>query len=217
MNYKITSSIKIKDLTLPNGTLLAVYGLGLEGEEGQVEVLQKPETPAPVVGSMIEGTITTSQYGKRIKKERIGGFSGGKNDPRTQEQIIRQNALGNAVAYNVAKSVLMSKMGKQGLKKALKYLTGKQIVQTATFFAQYSSGIITVVNMGDGLIKIEKTQEIKPIAETNQSVKEELPEIQVNKDTAEAVPPSDDETGYPYGNEPPKKEQEEVDASSIPF
>lgn len=204
MNYKIKNAIKTKDLTTQNGTF-AVYSMELEGVEGAVEMLQKPETPAPKVGDDLMGTIEDTQWGKRFKKERMGGgFSGNRNDPRTQEQIIRQNALTNAVNFVSNKAKLMAKDRGKG-NEVVKYMSGKQIIQVATLFAQYSNGLITVVNMGDGEIKIERNKEIKPIAETSNGVKETPEE-----------PKPDDLASMPEADAM-KEPQEEINIEDIPF
>lgn len=111
------------------------------GNEVTAEVNQKPDSPVPT--GEINGTIETTQYGNKFKKEQTGGTFGGgapRNDPATRLEIIRQNSLTNAVAYCTAKANLMPQ------KEALKFLTGKEIIQVATYFAKYSQGLVTVVN-----------------------------------------------------------------------
>jgi hypothetical protein len=67
----------------------------------------------------------------------------GRNDPEIQKAIIRQNSLTNAVNYVLGKAQLMSK------EDALKYVTGKEVIQVATYFAKYSEGSVTVVNQAE--------------------------------------------------------------------
>ena len=143
MNYKVTNSMKTREFTGRYGRTF-VYTLNLEnlklenGDPEPIEISQKPETPAPKVGDEISGNIEQGKYGVRIlKKDKTGGF--GKNDPQTREEIIRQNSLTNAVNFCVGKANHMQ------AKDAVDYLTGKQIIQVATYFAKYSQGKVTVV------------------------------------------------------------------------
>jgi hypothetical protein len=71
------------------------YTVQFEGSEDWVQINQKPDSPAPKVGDTLEGTIETTQYGKRFKKAQgPGGFTGGRqNDPETRGSIERQSAL----------------------------------------------------------------------------------------------------------------------------
>jgi len=70
-----------------------------------------------------------------IKFKSSGGF-GKFNDPQTRKEIIRQNSLTNAVNYCIAKA---------NLEKDFK-LTGKEVIQVATYFAKYSEGELTVAS-----------------------------------------------------------------------
>jgi hypothetical protein len=136
MQYKIVSATPAGEYQTQYG-MMKKYAVSFEGGES-AELSQKPETPAPVVGSMIEGEITTTQYGNKFRKARAfsGPTGNGHNDPNTRKEIIRQNSLTNAVNYCIAKAKLT---------KDIKYLTGKEVVQVATYFAKYSLGDITVV------------------------------------------------------------------------
>ena len=167
MKYKIANAMKTGEFDSKFGKMFK-YTVQLEGENDAVEIVQKPETPAP--SGEVEGTIEDTQYGKKFKKVQAGGGYGGKSDPATQKAIIRQNSLTNAVAYCTAKAGLM------GPEKALKFLTGKEIIQVATYFAKYSEGLVTVVT---------------------ESEKEEVPEKQVDeieeKYTNEGQPPRGDD------------------------
>jgi len=59
----------------------------------------------------------------------------GKNDPVVRKEIIRQNALTNAVNYCTSKAQLDKEYE----------LSGKGVIQVATYFARYSEGKETVV------------------------------------------------------------------------
>jgi len=133
------------------------YGMILTDDKGTevegVELSQKPETPVPAVGSTIDGNIEDTQYGKRFKKDFARGGEGSyKNNPETRNEIIRQNALTNAVNFCTSKAALMDK------KEAEKYLTGKHVIQVATYFARYSKGEVTVVSENE-----EKPQTEAPV------------------------------------------------------
>jgi hypothetical protein len=162
-DYKVKNAMKTREFTGQYGKTF-VYSLQF-GETGEdtIELSQKPETPAPKIGDVLKGTIEDSQYGKRFKKERIGGFGGFKNDPNTRKEIIRQNALTNAVNFVTEKAKLMD------AKKALDYLTGKQIIQVATYFAKYSEGLITVVTENG-----KEKEEEKSIKEEEKEKEEEI-------------------------------------------
>jgi len=98
MSYKIKNIGPDKEITTNNGTF-KVYSLQFDGDESWVELMQKPTTPAPTVGQELEGTIETTQYGKRFKRvQAAGSFQGGRtNDPETRGSIERQSALKAAV------------------------------------------------------------------------------------------------------------------------
>ena len=109
------------------------YTVQLEGEAEAVELSQKPSTPAP--SGEIEGTIEDTQYGRKFRKEKPAFSGSSKNDPSVQKSIIRQNALTNAVNYCIAKSAQDKEYE----------LSGKHVIEVATYFAKYSQGEVTVV------------------------------------------------------------------------
>lgn len=65
MQYKITDVKKLKEYEGKYGKLVS-YSIQIDGE--WVQLSQKPETPAPQIGSEIEGSITDTEYGKKFKK-----------------------------------------------------------------------------------------------------------------------------------------------------
>jgi len=137
MTYKVVSVVKLGQIQGNYGTL-DKYGVMFEGQTTAAEMLQKPESPVVKPGDVLEGELTTDpKYGLKFRRSRSGGF--GKNDPQTREEIIRQNSLTNAVNFCVGKANHMQ------AKDAVDYLTGKQIIQVATYFAKYSQGKVTVV------------------------------------------------------------------------
>ena len=174
MKYKIIQSMKTGEFTGQYGRTIK-YGMVLSDEadntiEG-VELSQKPETPLPV--GEIEGTIEDTQWGKRFKKTPTGGGFSKFNDPQTRNEIIRQNSLTNAVAFCTAKANLMEK------KVAIEYLTGKKIIQVATYFAKYSKGEVTVVTENEIKEDVDKIDQEK---EKDESVDQgDLSEESINQ------------------------------------
>lgn len=139
--FVVENAMRLADVQTQNGTF-AKYTIQAGGQTG--EMLQKPETPAPKTGDKLFGHFEDSQWGKKFKKGRPMLAGGGRTEnPERQASIERQNALTNAVNYCVAKAGMMDK------KDGLKWLTGKEVIQVATYFARYSKGLVTVVNMND--------------------------------------------------------------------
>ena len=65
--------------------------------EGEVQINQKPETPAPA--GTVAGTISENDYGKKLKKEKPqGSFGGGGRSPQENRKIVRQHSQHTAVA-----------------------------------------------------------------------------------------------------------------------
>lgn len=128
MTIKVKKIISSSPITSKDGREFMKYQILTDTDE-VLDTFSKVEE-----GQSYEGEVTTNSYGKQFKKAKQG-FGGYKNDPLTPKQIIRQNALTNAVNYCIAKA---------NLDKNYK-LTGKEVVQVATYFAKYSLGEITVV------------------------------------------------------------------------
>ena len=171
MKYKINNSMRTGEFESKFGKMVK-YTVQFDGEAEAVEIVQKPESPEPKTGDEVEGDIETTQYGRKFKRERQGyNGGGGKSDPATQKAIIRQNSLTNAVAYCTAKANLMEQ------KEALKYLTGKGVIQTATYFAKYSEGNVTVVTESEKKEELpEKDVDETPPAPTDNEINiEDLP------------------------------------------
>jgi len=133
MSYKVETSMKTGEYAGQYGQMIK-YAVKFEDQNEAVELSQKPETPAPKTGDVLEGEIEDTKWGKRFKKARVGGY-GSKSDPEVQKAIIRQNSLTNAVNYCIAKSQTNKKYE----------LSGKHIIQVATFFSKYSLGQVSVV------------------------------------------------------------------------
>lgn len=72
---------------------LVIYSIELrdEGRLVQAEMMQKPETPAPKAGDVLEGTLTTSDFGMKFKKDKpaFGGKGGGGKSPQERKEIRR--------------------------------------------------------------------------------------------------------------------------------
>lgn len=71
---------------------LVIYTIELrdEGRVVQAEMMQKPESPAPKAGDVLEGTLTTSGFGMKFKRDKpaFGGKGGGKS-PAERAEIRR--------------------------------------------------------------------------------------------------------------------------------
>lgn len=138
MEFKVLSATKLKERDSQYGKMID-YMMVFEDDKAG-EMSQKADTPAPKAGDVLEGEITQTNYGPKFKKASKGGFGGGwKQDPETRKEIMRQNALTNAVQFCIAKANMMSK------EKGLDYLSGKQVLQVATYFARFSDGAQTIV------------------------------------------------------------------------
>lgn len=108
--YKIAAvSQNVRSFDTQYGSMKS-YKLKLEGFEQVVELAQKAETPAPVQGQSLFGTIDMSgQYGPKFKKERpqmqggggssFGGGGGSKPSyqPKDEKAIQAMWAIGQAV------------------------------------------------------------------------------------------------------------------------
>ena len=158
MKIKVKKLLNVKQIPKKDGTgTFPVCNILTEDDEvgdvmGEVKV-----------GDELEGEWEKTQYGMKFKKAYSGGGGGkyGKNNPETQAQIIRQNSLTNAVAYCTAKANLMKKEDGE------KYLSGKGIIQVATYFSKYSLGKITVVMTLEEIAKElgYEAKEEKPVVE----------------------------------------------------
>lgn len=162
-SFKVVSCTKVGEFTGQYG-LNYKYLLMLEGQPAGAELNQKPETPVPAPGTEIEGELTNSQYGLKFKKAQKftgGGYSvGAKTEaPEKQGSIERQNALTNAVHFCVSKANLLEQP------EAVKYLSGKQIIEVATYFKKYNEGKISIVMTPEEVAReFGYTQPTAPIA-----------------------------------------------------
>lgn len=74
------------------GGTFAVYTVELKDEQGftNAELVQKEETPAPKQGDVLEGTLESTEYGQKFKKEQsFGGKGGGGKSPKERAEIRR--------------------------------------------------------------------------------------------------------------------------------
>jgi hypothetical protein len=129
-------------------------------------------------GQEIEGEWKTDQYGTKFEVARTAG-GGSRNDPAVQRNIIRQNSLTNAVAYCTAKAGYMEQ------KDALKYLSCKEIIQVATYFAKYSEGLITVVTENAPKeLPVQQVDEVKEgyASQKDHDESEQVPDQEIDLD-----------------------------------
>ena len=134
MTYKIISAMKTGEFQSKFGTMVK-YAVQFEGEDDAVEIVQKPTSPVP--SGEVSGTIETTQYGRKFKRDASGGFQGG-NNPQRQSSIEWQSARRDAVDYCIAKSRLLLDLGKK--KDAEEELSGKHIFEVALYFKGIETG-----------------------------------------------------------------------------
>lgn len=116
------------------------YDLVVSGPDGQVEceLAQKPETPAPKVGDLIQGTIQPGKNGypgklKKEKPQQGGRFSGGgkpgkPRDPSERDSIERQVAYKGAVELVAARGAVSPQQQKDTLTELFHH--GLSLIQT---------------------------------------------------------------------------------------
>ncbi len=139
MYYTIKKSRYIKPVTTKFGEFSA-YEIDVEDKEGAqvtAQLLQKPETPEPMVDAQIHGYIENSDFGFKFKKTQPedGGSSyapkphtsgsqpGQAHTEDTQNQIIRQSSLKVAADLCIAR----------------KNLTVDSVLQMATLLADWAT------------------------------------------------------------------------------
>lgn len=74
------------------GGTFAVYTVELKDEQGftNAELVQKEETPAPKPGDVLEGSLESTEYGMKFKKEQsFSGKGGGGKSPKERAEIRR--------------------------------------------------------------------------------------------------------------------------------
>lgn len=162
MNYKIVTAMKTGEFEGKYGKLYK-YAVQFEGKDEAVEMNQKPGSPAPKAGDELEGTIESTQYGKRFKRTQTGGNQGGYRDnPERQSSIEWQSARRDAVDYCIAKSRLLFDLKKT--KEAEEELSGKHIFEVALYFKGIETGATQLKNKQDKL-KDEPKEEPAEIQE----------------------------------------------------
>lgn len=136
MSTLIVEKIELKK-SFDWGNSYSIIGK-LDGELETVDFASKP-IHAPRVGDSIEGTVETTQWGKKFKKQPSGGFKGPftprPEDPEKQKMIVRQNSLGNAIQF------LMGAVEHKA--KTKDDLTTDNVLLIAEKFAKFSLGELT--------------------------------------------------------------------------
>jgi len=139
MTYKVKKVLSTKQIPKKDGS----------GTFSKNQVLTEDDLVFDVIGEVKEGeslegeVIDDPKWGKQFKRAGfVGGKFGSKNDPEINRMIIRQNALTNAVNYAIAKYA-----------KTPDKMSGKEIIQCATYFAKYSEGKVTVVMTPEEIAK----------------------------------------------------------------
>lgn len=109
MKYQIKDVAIGKELpATAQRPMLQAYAIRLEDAEGRpydADVLQKPSTPAPLVGDFVEGTLEKTEYGLKFRKDFVGHSEPRKPtakhiaDPHRERAIQRQSARRDAIGY----------------------------------------------------------------------------------------------------------------------
>ena len=139
MKYTVVAAASAGTLDL-SGKIFNKIIVTMTDEAGAslaAELLQRPETPMPMAGQILEGTVEDTKFGKRFKKDKKdfgngGGFRG--KSPEERGEIMRQNALGNAIHFVIEKAKYMKQP------EALEFISGKQVIEIAEVFAKYTMG-----------------------------------------------------------------------------
>src|SRR5690242_13876910 len=91
--------ISAQDKDLPGKGMFTSYKLALQSGQ-TAELFQRKDSPAPVAGQVIDGTLEQSQYGLKIKKNaKLGGGGPRQRDPRETAAIQRQHSQEMALRY----------------------------------------------------------------------------------------------------------------------
>ena len=69
MTYKVVAVSNEVKLFSGRSGMIEVFNLKLEGVEGVVQLNQKAGKTPPQVGEVIEGQITSNQYGQKLKRD----------------------------------------------------------------------------------------------------------------------------------------------------
>ena len=103
--YTVTQLVDTKTWEGQHGPMVT-YSLDVSDPSGKatrVQMNQKPTSPAPAVGQIIEGTLEPNgSFPMKLKKAppAFGGGGGSRPmDPKVQAQIIRQHSQGCALKY----------------------------------------------------------------------------------------------------------------------
>jgi hypothetical protein len=107
--YTIETIVSEREFESKYGPLKS-YKVRVQGDDGfngEAEITQKPTTPAPQSGQVIEGTLDKSnpKFPPKLKKAQQptgGGFKGGARSPKDSDSIERQVAYKGAVEMAVA-------------------------------------------------------------------------------------------------------------------
>lgn len=94
-----------------SGSFNLDYTITVDQHDGPVTLTQKPDTPAPAAGQVIEGTLEPSKqagYPPKLKKAQRfgggGGFGPRPRDPKESAAIVRQHSQHMTLLYLQAKA-----------------------------------------------------------------------------------------------------------------
>jgi hypothetical protein len=117
--FKVISAVKTGSYESEYGEevdgkkVMFKYAVELEGLSTGVELSQKPSTTPPKAGDTLNGTIESTKYGQKFKKESGGGYSGGRGGsaPETVRQTALKAAAGVYQGQAVAAKVVLEMAG----------------------------------------------------------------------------------------------------------
>jgi hypothetical protein len=119
-NFTVEATTGREEWTGQYGDMLT-YKLLVNGGT-EIDLNQKPETPAPQIGDQIWGHLEPGKYRQRLKKDqKDGGGGGGKKDD-----------LGPVIHRQVALKILTERICTEGLTPAVKELA----IQIETFIGE---------------------------------------------------------------------------------
>jgi hypothetical protein len=93
--YTVTDAEVVKEEVGKYGLNVVKATFTKGGKSASAEWMQKPETALPTDGSTLTGTITSSDYGLKFRKDKPAAYGGGGGgsygkSPEERESIVRQ-------------------------------------------------------------------------------------------------------------------------------
>lgn len=109
--YKVLDVHRVEDWDGQHGPMRSFY-VGLEGE-GEVQLRQKPETPAPRAGESLFGHVESGPRGKVFRKARqFSSNGGGGKDYKADPAKLRGEAMRSAIHAASSYTASMAELGR---------------------------------------------------------------------------------------------------------